>query len=336
MKIRTDLVPLVSLVLASLLIPACSSSSAQRIQVVTFNVGTTERLAHEGPPEDGYGRERARIADEYYGNSLAWSPAIEAVKRFFEDVRPDVVGFQEILGENDCALIPLEARVGFVCETWSPGDPSVASQVLGRHYQVACHRGKADQCLAVRRSFGNIRGCAGDLCPDHLDGQKIDGCGGGARVGRAVVDRLSGEPLTVVHLHATSGAKPQDEACRMAQITQIFVDLGDGEPAANGERNVILGDFNVDPHRGLPSQPSAQHLRRFVGLAGESRRFTFVSAAGPGAPGGYQDRSDIDHVISDRFRGECWIAGVGDRPPVLEKAVYFDHRPVVCSLEVGG
>ena len=328
--------PLLSFVLAALLISACAASSARPVKVVTFNVGTTERLAHEGPPEDGYGREQARIADEYYGNSLAWPPAIEAAKRFFAEVRPDLVGFQEILGANDCASVPRDLRVGFVCETWSPGDSPVVRQVLGKRYQVACNRGRPSQCLGVRRDFGSIRGCRGDLCLDHLDGHEIPKCGGGARVGRAVIDRPSGESLTVVQLHARSGTTPEDEACRMAQIDQVFVDLGDGEPAANGERNVVLGDFNVDPHRGFPDQPSARHFRRFVGLEGESRRFTFVSAAGSEAPGGYQDRSDIDHVIADRFRGSCWIAGLGDRPPGLEDAVYFDHRPVVCSLEVDG
>ena len=170
MKIRTKLVTPPSLVLlvllASLLVSACTSSSARR---------------------------------------LAWPLAIEAVKRFFEEVRPDLVGFQETLEENDCAPVPRDLRVGFVCEAWSSGAPSVVRQVLGRDYRVACNRGKA---------------------------------------------------------------KPQDEECRMAQITQIFVVLSDGEPAANGEQNVVLGDVNVDPHRGFSSQPSARHFRRFVGLGG--------------------------------------------------------------------
>ena len=332
---RTDLVipPLVArTLLACLLMSACTSPPAPPITVVTFNVGTTERLAHDGPPEDGYGSDQAKIADAYYGNSLAWPPAIDAAKRFFAEVRPDIVSFQEILGADDCASVPDDKRAGFACEGWSPGDPAMVQQVLGEDYQVACNRGNDDQCLAVRRGFGTLRGCSGYPCPD-LAGQQIAGCGGGARVGRAVIDRPSGESLTVVHLHATSGVKPEDERCRIAQLDQIFVDLGDGAPAASGERNVVLGDFNVDPYRGFASQPSARHFRTLVGIDGEPRRFTFLSPAGANAPGGYQGRSDIDHIISDRLRGDCWIAGLAGRPPVLADALYFDHRPVVCSLE---
>jgi hypothetical protein len=206
----------------------------------------------------------------------------------------------------------------------------VAHQVLGPGYQVACHRGKPDECIAVRKAFGTLRGCDGDLCLDYLDGFPIEGCGRGARVGRAVVELSAGGTLTVVHLHATSGMKEQDDACRVAQVDQVFVDLGDGDPGANGERNIVLGDLNTDPHLLREMRASA---RRWLDFVGDAKRFRFISEVGPDAPRGYRGLADIDHVIADGFVGRCWIAGIGEHPPVLEGALYFDHRPVVCELE---
>ena len=91
---RITLVSMLGLLLAPVG-GAAQGPERPAITVVTFNVGTTVRLAHDGPPDDGYGAEQAAVADEHYGNSLAWPPAIEAAKRFFAEVRPDLVGFQD-------------------------------------------------------------------------------------------------------------------------------------------------------------------------------------------------------------------------------------------------
>jgi len=53
----------------------------------------------------------------------------------------------------------------------------------------------------------------------------------------------------IVNVHGSSGFTDADLDCRQAQFGQVFVDMGDGKPAANGERNVIMGDFNTDPVR---------------------------------------------------------------------------------------
>lgn len=325
-----NLGPLLGLLAAALLGGPPAQAASTAFTVVTFNVGTTERLPHDGPPDDGYGTEQALVSDEHYGDSLAWPLAIEAAREFFARVQPDIVGFQEILGAQGCAAVPEELRRGWVCEGWSPGDPAVAQQVLGPGYQVACHPGKPDACLAVRRDFGTFRGCESDLCPEPLEGFPVEGCGRRARVARGTLDLAAGGTLTVVSLHGTSGRKESDEACRVAQIEQVFVDLGDGTPGANGERNLIIGDLNTDPYLLRERSPGA---RRWGDFVGEDHRFRFISPVGPDAPRGYRGVADIDHVIADAFTGQCWIAGLGGRPGVLPDAVYFDHRPVVCELE---
>jgi len=294
---------------------------------VTFNTGTSEGLNHDAPPDDGYSSEHAARSDTWYGDGLAWVPAVEAARTFFGRLDADVVAFQEIFWSDLCADIPESAHTDFVCESWLAGDPTVALEILGPGWQVACHLGRPDKCLAVRMDVARIAGCGDALCIDGLDGTRVEGCGSGARVGRAHLELAEGM-VTAVSVHGSSGITAHDQACRVAQVEQVFLDL-DGAPAADGMRNLILGDLNTDPGRFADFDPSAGRWLDFVGPGAE---FAFHSEVGAGAPGGYQGVADIDHVMSDAFAGDCRIAGLDPALPEVLDAVYFDHRPVVCDL----
>lgn len=313
------------------LLGACSPATVPpplSFTAVTFNTGTTEQ--QPWTPDGGYGPSQAALSDQFYGDGLAWAPFVEQARAFFAEVQPEVVAFQEVFHSPDCASVPATARAGFVCERWAPGDPTVAQVVMGAGYQVGCNLGKPDKCVAVKRAFGTLRGCEQDLCLDALAGARVDGCGQGSRVGRGVIDLADGGALTVVHVHGTSGASAEDADCRKRQVDQVFVDLGlaDG-PAANGARNLILGDLNTDPGRFAPGDPSAQRWRDFAGPGG---RFQFLTAMGPSAPATYGGLVNIDHVVSDVFTGGCWVPGVtAGRAPVLRET-YFDHAPHVCAV----
>jgi endonuclease/exonuclease/phosphatase family metal-dependent hydrolase len=297
--------------------------------VMTFNTGTTLGLRHDALPNDGYTSAEARISDEWYGNGLAWQDAIEAVQRFLRQVDPDIVAFQEMFYPEECSEIPERARAGFVCETWKVGDESVARVALGEDYQIAYHPGKTNKCVAVHRRFGTIRGYDEKLPTNWLEGAPVKGCGGGARVARATIDRANGEPLTVISIHGTSGRKPDDQECRVRQIERIFVDFGDGKPGIRRNRNVILGDFNTDPGRVASIDKSAARWNDFVG---PGKAFNFISKVGVDAPRAYQGFVDIDHVVSDTYQGTCRYPGVDKGSESVFKGVYFDHTPVVCTL----
>ena len=297
------------------------------LTVVTFNSGTTEGLAHDGEPDDGYTSAHAALSDQYYGDGLAWVPAVQAATAFFAQVQPDIVVFQEIFYSGDCAEIPAEARADFVCESYTSGQPTVAQVLLGDGYQVACHIGKTDKCAAVRTAFGTFAGCNESLCLDGLDGAKVDGCGGGSRVGRGTIELATGGTLTVVNVHGSSGFKEEDIDCRKRQFEQVFVDL-DGQPAANGVRNLVMGDLNTDPARALGADASADRLADF---AGGGKAFHFITAVGLDAPATYAGFFNIDHVLSDSLVGDCWAAGNEPHPAVID-AVYFDHQPIVCTV----
>ena len=305
--------------------------------VVTFNTGTNDGLDHDAPPDDGYTSEAAKTSDQHYGNGMAWQAAIDDVKAFFAKVKPDVVAFQEVFHPGDCPAVPAGKRAGFVCETWKPGDPTVVQTVMGAGYQVACHMGKPDKCLAVKTSFGQLRGCTSALCLDGLAGTKISGCGGGSRIGRGVVDLVGGGAITVVNVHGSSGFKSEDIDCRKKQVEQVFVDL-DGAPAANGQRNIILGDLNTDPARLASLDASARRWEDFVG---GKKPFDFITDSGSKAEPTYEASVfggligtgfNIDHVISDAFEGSCWHAGVTNGHGPVTTMRYFDHVPAVCTL----
>lgn len=295
----------------------------------TFNTGTSEGMGHDALPDDGYGSAQAKLSDQYYGDGLAWQAVVDDTRAWFDDSTIDVVGFQEIFHSEECAALPAEAKPGFVCESWKAGDPTVAELILGPDWQVACHQDHADKCLAVKKSFGTIQGCSADLCLDGLAGGEVPGCGNGSRIGRAVIELAKGGTLTVVNVHGSSGITQDDQDCRVKQFAQVFVDLGDGAPAANGARNVILGDFNTDPGRMTDFDESAALVNQHAG-AGKS--FRFVTKVGAEATPTYAGLFNIDHVLSDAFGGSCWIAGVSEGRPLVSETVYFDHKPHVCKL----
>ncbi len=299
--------------------------------VVTFNTGTSEGMGHDEGPDDGYTEVQAAISDEWYGDGLAWNPAIAATSEFFTEVDPDIVVFQEIFYSGECVDIPEDAHSDFVCETWQAGDPTVAQIVLGDDWQVLCHLGKSDKCAAVNRRFGSFRGCESDFCLEGLDGFKVEGCGSGSRIGRGVIELVSGGTLTLVNVHGSSGIKTDDKECREKQFSQVFEDFGDGQPAANGSVNLILGDFNTDPARMQESDPSAQKINEHVG---EGKTFHFHTEVGTDVTGTYAGLFNIDHVISDSLSGDCWHAGVSEGHPAVTEAKYFDHVPAVCRLSL--
>jgi endonuclease/exonuclease/phosphatase family metal-dependent hydrolase len=296
-----------------------------KLVAMTFNTGM-----HDQNPNDDFSASNAKIVETYYGSGLAWNTAIDATKTWMAGVAPDVVGLQEIFDPEECPTVPLDKRHGFVCET-------VAQTILGAGYQIACHPGHHDICLGVKLSFGKFQGCTGAVCPDGLvGGAKIPTCGSGARIARGVVELVSGGTLTVVSVHASSGSTADNAACRSKQFDQIFTNL-DGAPAANGTRNVILGDFNTDPGRLAAVDASAKTLDDYTGSGtpfhfvtdvGSTVAPTYLQTLVPLLPVGL----NIDHVLSDKLKGSCWTAGVTSGHPPVASTDYFDHKPGVCTL----
>lgn len=300
------------------------------LTVVTFNTGSTEGLVLD-PSIDGYGPEQAAASDAWYGDGLAWEPAITATAAWFATVRPDVVAFQEIFDVADCAAVPEDARPGFVCAGYAPGDPTVPERVLGPDYTVSCFPGHGDKCLAVRRDRVALAGCdAAGPCDGGLDGEGVTGCGQGARVARGRATLVAtGASLQLVGVHGTSGASGDDQDCRVAQVDQVrgFLDGADAETAT-----LVLGDLNTDPGRLLALDRSAVAWRDLV----DGGALRWVTAVGVDTPATYAGLVTIDHVLATAGltgRG-CRTEGVTAGTATVYATPYFDHHPVVCTVDV--
>lgn len=306
--------------------------------VVTFNTGTSEGVVDSEAGDDGYGTAQAALSDTWYGDGLAWRPAVEATRSWFDRFSPDLVVFQEIFWTGECAAIPEEAHEGFVCADWTEGAPTVAEAVLGPDYQVACHPGKPDKCAAVHTRVGTFEGCEGSFCLEGLRGATVEGCGSGARIGTGTVVDEAGVPvLQLTNIHGSSGLSSYDQACRVAQIAQVFDAMGEGPPAVDPALpDIVMGDLNTDPHRFAAADTSATEWATRVPLDPSVSRdhgLYFVSPVGEDAPGSYAGVADIDHVLSDAWSGACDRTLLdGTAPNPVYAPAYFDHRPVVCEL----
>ena len=320
--------------LAALLLTACQSPPPvaapegsprfDALRVVTFNTGSGKSVDDITEGNAGFGPEQSELGDRWYGNGLAWPAAIRDVRAFMDRVDPDIVGLQEVFYSGHCVDIPEPARKGFVCEDWQPGDPTVAQEALGDDYQIACHPGKPDKCLAIHRRLGRIDGCDEGFCLEGLEGLDSEGCGSGNRLAAATVRLAGGGSLRVVHMHGTSGVTPSDARCRRGQVEAIFTE------GVAPDVGLVLGDFNTDPGRVAWLDSAARALRQNTRPPGNYR---FVTDVGFFVRPTFLWFLNIDHVLAAGLQGECWSAGRSPgRAPVTELR-YFDHTAIVCDLQ---
>ena len=300
------------------------------IIVMTFNVGTATGLPHD-VGDDGYTSEMADIADELYENSLSWNPAEEALRQYLAELRPAVAVFQENYYDPWCEDIPVDPELDFVCKDYSPERPTQLERLFGPDYQVACSQDHPDNCGVVRRDFGTFAGCNDEpFCLDGFFGMAPpSGCTSRSRVWSIVINKTNGEDWTLVNVHASSGFERDVRACRADQIRQIFEDRGDGQPLANGDINLVMGDINTDPFLAPIIDESARVWNQNVG---DGLPFDYLSADRVGIDPNYALILHVDHVVSDILTGSCVVPGVTDDMPPVMDAIYWDHKPVVCQV----
>lgn len=314
-------------------VPDSTKPQPIRMRVMTFNIGTTKGLPHDRDTNDGYTSKHAKITDEFYENSLSWNPAEKALTDYLAKKKVDLVGFQEMYYDPWCESIQVDPTLDFVCKEYSKERPLQIQRLLGDDFQVACAQGQEDNCLGIRKSVGRFKGCP--LDKPCIDGVKGDGppnkCSKGARIGSIDVVLKDGTELTVVLVHGTSGFKPKDQECRKAQFQQIFEDKGDGKPAVSGTINIILGDINTDPFSAGEADISASYWNKYVG---KGKPFRYISSSDKDGPKTYGGLVRIDHVVSDAFTGSCVVPGATPDEPDVMDVVYWDHKPVICDVEL--
>jgi hypothetical protein len=304
--------------------------------VMTFNTGTTNNILHgrdeEAGEGDGYTDAHAAENAAKYSNNLAWNPAEQALAQFIAERKPAIVAFQELYYDPWCADIEVDPQFDFVCNEYEADGPLQIERLLGDDYSVACAGGHPDNCVGVLKQFGFLPECGGaGPCLEGLAGMAPpSGCTSGARVGTALVELNDGRQLAVVNAHTVAGMTTENMACRKEHFQQIFEDRGDGNPAAFGPANLIMGDMNTDPFLLAGADPSATYLASKVG---PGKAFHFVSSDSQVGPDTHATPMKLDHVISDALVGSCVVAGVSEGTALPMETSYWDHRPVVCEVE---
>ena len=299
---------------------------------MTMNIGTTTGLDHDADTEDGYTSAEAEIADAAYENSLSWNPAEQALTAFLALHQPDVATFQEGFYDGWCEDIDIDTGLDFVCRDFDPDGPLQIERVAGAGYQAVCAPGQPDNCAIVHEDFGRFVGCDQDVCLEGLEGQSPpSGCSRGARIGAVTIAIVGGGELRLVNLHGTSGFSSADMDCRVEQVEQVFVDAGDGEPAARGSHALVMGDLNTDPWLAAESDPSAARWNDFVG---EGRDFTYLSSSDEDGEPTYAGLFRIDHVVGNGVSGSCVVPGETEGVAAVLDTVYWDHRPVLCEASL--
>lgn len=278
-------------------------------------------------PSPELSAEAEAIASTTYADRLAHTEAIAEAADWIAETDPDVVVLQDLFDVRDCELVPADERAGFVCEEDEP--PSVARQVLGDSYTIACHDDNATACIGVHSRFGVPDGCEEEgECLDGAAGDAIEGCPGGARVGRVTIPLVEAE-LTMVNVQASEGMSDPAQACRIAQFEQIWLEM-DEDPAANGDRSVVFGSFETDPARLARRDVSAARL---IELHEAAEDFLFVTRTNNRSPGAYRGTFDLDHMTSNFYHGACLYSGIDDAVPSL--GARFDHPAIRCELTLG-
>ena len=306
-----------------------------KFTVMTFNAGTSSGQLHSKDEEegngDGYTDEHAAEVDAHYGNSLSWNPAEAKATEFLAELKPEIVAFQEVFHDPWCEQIEVKPELDLVCSGYTSERPYQMERLLGDDYQIACNLNAEDRCAGVRKDFGRFVGCPEDeVCLGGIGGMGVVNCSESARIGSIEIELTDGRVLVLVNAHANAGMKDSDMECRKHQFQQIFVDRGDGMPAAFGAANLVMGDLNTDPFLLAGADPSADELNKYVGAG---KPFHFISSDSADGPPTHVTTMHIDHVISDVIFGSCVVAGESlGVAPVMESTV-FDHRPVICEVE---
>ncbi len=272
---------LAALLAAGLALPA--GADAKRLLVVQANVGNIN----------------AACAPARY--KLCQPPVAARAARALRNLRPDVVGFEE--------LRP---------------DRRQARRLLGPGYAVACDARYGWDCLAVRRAAG-VR-LVGGLRTRPAPA----GCDDGFTTNRAIL-RVAGRRVAVALGHPNS----MDVACRAQQVRDLFRGFARRGPA------LVLGDFNLDPFREADASVaafSAARERLHLRLA-SGRAFSLLPGPSQGDPTGTQlddgttpfprpfsDRT-LDLVLTRGLRGSCSLRRV-------DGGGGMDHRAQVCRLRI--
>jgi len=269
----------------------------------------------------------------HYSWGLCYNDVEQRLAESIQELRPDIVTLQEITHPSQCEGWE-ETDPDKVCYGYQTHNPAYqARRLLGEGYTIACEPRNHRDCLGVHVEAGSIEGCPlGSYCEDiGTSDVPLPGCNGSFTIS-AFTTIVHDQPIRVVNGHPAS----RSERCRTDSIGQIF-EPHDGQlPLVSGERNLIMGDLNMDPFR--YSDTTTTLWGQFVGMPGSGLPFTYHSGPAEHWPPydtfvlGLFHRV-LDFVVSDFAAGSCQVLGVSPDTQRIDGGRGMDHRAVYCVLE---
>ncbi|MEZ4241729.1 MAG: hypothetical protein R3F59_37390 [Myxococcota bacterium] len=142
--------------------------------------------------------------------------------------------------------------------------------------------------------------------------------------------RWPATPTTPTSASACAARSPRSAArCRAPPSTAAGAARGSRGPSSSSR---TAGSSPSSPSTAPPASPPTTRTAALARSTRCSSTFQWITEVGPDAPLTYGGVATIDHVASDAFTGTCWHAGLTEGHPAVRDAVYFDHRPAVCTL----
>jgi len=270
----------------------------------------------------------------HYSWGLCYQDVEQRLAESFRKLQPDIIALQEVTHPSQCEGWE-EKNPSKVCYNFQMREPAYqVRRLLGDEYTIACEPRNHRDCVGVHTKAGFIQGCPlGGYCEDvGSSDAPLSQCDAGFTV-FAVTIVVHGQPIRVINGHPPNR---NVDTCRTHAIRQIFESYKGHPPLASGERNLIMGDLNMDPFRF--SDTTTELWEQYVGLPGSSLPFSHHSGPAERWPpydtivvGPY--RRVLDFVASDFAVGTCQVLGVSPGTQRIDGGKGTDHRAVYCTLE---
>jgi endonuclease/exonuclease/phosphatase family metal-dependent hydrolase len=233
-----------------------------------YNSSECVQSEYQGKGKFYEGNEDYRILTANVGNSnpLSWKYNyklcdIEVEARVANSIRkynPDIVAIQERLPYSWCRNNPsLANNIKKVCAL----EGEQIERLLGNDYSIVC-TSLSDGNTTYRYASGisadgyECIGIKNNILSNMVfdrDSDLIDSCSSDTGALRVEVNLKSGKQVTIINAHTAtpfnySVIPPTldlhaNASCRASQFTRIF--------NAQGNKTLIMGDMNMDPHSGL-------------------------------------------------------------------------------------
>jgi endonuclease/exonuclease/phosphatase family metal-dependent hydrolase len=257
-----------------------------------------------------------------YNFKLCYSDVERRISSRVAELAPDVVTFQEALPNWQYARFRERSprKIGFTAHA-----NSSAERILGSDYAIFVDARHQYLCTAVRKSFGKVVGQGLRTSPE------LPGCDNGFMVTALTVQSQAGLQFDLVNIHLQSSSA----RCRTLLLRHVFQLRPEVEPLVVSKNMLAMGDFNLDPWRGLGED--VHTWEEIMANGWRAKPLAYHSGAAEQRPPHPTSRfllrpRSIDFVTSNFLGGVCATLGESRGTQRLDGGRGMDHRGIFGTL----